>query len=1178
MSETDEVDGAVASRLIHASSNIRSIRINGTQDQHYLSNKISTAKYSFLSFVPKFLYEQFRRLANVFFLSIGLLQQIPNVSPTGRFVTIVPFSVILALTALKELVEDYKRHRADDKTNNSLVEVLADGGNWQKKPWKDLKVGDVVRVVNGQFFPSDLVLLASCEPMGMCNIETSNLDGETNLKIRSALLLTCVYDTQVKISELQGEIRCELPNKSLYEFQGNISISRSSDDWTPLNPNSILLRGAKLMNTDWIHGVVIYTGHETKLLMNSTKAPLKRSRIDCVTNSQIILLFFILVAIAIVSALGNWILTECFDDNHQIYWGPFEGNNFFYNVLTFFILYNNLIPISLQVTLEFVRFIQAFFINWDEGMFHKPSNTYALARTSNLNEELGQIKYVFSDKTGTLTENIMEFKRASIAGVSYSISADEEQSDLIRHLREKSKSKAIIEDFLVLMAMCHTVIPDTKDDGVIHYNASSPDEKALVEGAARYGYHFVDRKPDTVVLKTPNGMEEYTILNIIEFTSDRKRMTVIARTPSNEIKLFVKGADTMVSERLANDPVSRKFFDQTLDHCVEYAVEGLRTLFLAVRSVSEEEYHEWQLKYRDASMDLFDREKAIAEAAEDIEKELTLLGATAIEDKLQEGVPEAIADLLEANIKVWLLTGDKQETAINIGHSCRLLKGDTPIITLNDERSIRQDISNHVEEFRNNCSLGNNDNNVSLVIDGKTLGHVLRDDPLKRTFFDLCNSCSSVICCRVSPSQKAEVVDLVTKFTGEVSLAIGDGANDVAMIQKANVGVGISGNEGLQAANSSDFAIAQFRFITRLLFVHGSWNYTRVSKVILYSFYKNICLYVIELWYALYNYWSGQVLFERWTIGMYNIFFTSMPPIAMGIFDHQCTAETRLSHPVMYQSTQLSEYFNIKIFWFWVLKSLIHSVILYWLPLVFYGYGNVWQSGNSGGYLVLGNTVYSLVVVTVCIKSGLEMDSWSWLTHLSLWGSIAFWFVFLVCYSCFWPLGIPFAPNMAGMFSILAKSPIFWLSMLLVPVVTLLPDICYKVYRVAFHASKTDIIRIAEIQNMNVDPFVEDGGSSHSNQGSLAFVLRRLQKLNPKNRRSSGSNTGYAFSQEEDGVVSQSEVVRRYGTANTDRQQRRGGSTRLTDIPWNHKHYLNPNRKVARPVMTKTLPGSVESN
>lgn len=1143
MSDIDVVDGAAASRLIHPSK-IRSIRINGVQDQTFLTNKISTAKYSVLSFIPKFLYEQFRRLANVFFLSIGLLQQIPNVSPTGRFVTIVPFSVILALTALKELLEDYKRHRADDKTNNSAVEVLDDSGNWKTKPWKELKVGEVVRVVNGQFFPSDLVLLASCEPMGMCNIETSNLDGETNLKIRSALPLTCDFNTQVSISELQGEIRCELPNKSLYEFQGNISISRSNQDWTPLNPNSILLRGAKLMNTDWILGVVIYTGHETKLLMNSTKAPLKRSRIDQVTNSQIIILFFILVSIAIISAFGNWILSDCYDDNHQIYWGPFQGNTFFYNVLTFFILYNNLIPISLQVTLEFVRFIQAFFINWDEEMCYKfnDNKTYALARTSNLNEELGQIKYVFSDKTGTLTQNIMEFKRASIAGISYSVTQNEEESDLIRRLRDGTKDKSVIEDFLVLMAVCHTVIPDKKEDGTIQYNASSPDEKALVEGAARYGYRFKDRNPDTVVIETPNGIEEYTILNIIEFTSDRKRMTVIARTPSNQIKLYVKGADSMVIERLGKDRNSRKFYEQTFEQCVEYAVEGLRTLFLAVRVIPEEDYEKWQSRFREASMDLFDREKAIAEAAEKIEKELTLLGATAIEDKLQDGVPDAIADLLEANIKVWLLTGDKQETAINIGHSCKLLKGDTEVKQFNDEISVGQDLSNLVEEFRSVNRLGTT-NNISLVIDGKTLGHVLREETYKKMFFDLCSSSSSVICCRVSPSQKAEVVDLVTKFTGEVSLAIGDGANDVAMIQKANVGVGISGNEGLQAANSSDFAIAQFRFITRLLFVHGSWNYTRVSKVILYSFYKNICLYVIELWYAFYNYWSGQVLFERWTIGMYNIFFTSMPPIAMGIFDHQCTAETRLKHPVMYQSTQGSEYFNIKIFWFWMLKSCIHSIILYWLPLFFYGDGTVWQSGNSGGYLVLGNIVYSLVVTTVCIKSGLEMDSWSWLTHLSLWGSIAFWFSFLFCYSWFWPIGIPFAPNMAGMFAIMAKTPMFWLSMFLVPVVTLFPDILYKVYHMTFQASKTDIIRIAEIRNMNVDPYVEDGGSSPSTQGSsLSFVLRRIQKLNPKNRQSETSNLGYAFSQEEDGVVSQSEVVRRYGTANTDRHQRRGGT------------------------------------
>ncbi len=860
---TDVTDGAGSSRF---KSNVRHLLINRSVAGKFITNKITTAKYNWLSFLPKFLFEQFRRYANIFFLCIGLLQQIPNVSPTGRFVTIVPFSVILALTALKELIEDVKRHNADKKVNNTLIPVLTYSGEWEKRRWRDVMVGDIVCVEDDTFFPADLILLASSEPQGMCYIETSNLDGETNLKIRSALPTTCDLDSPDKICDLRAEVECEHPNEKLYEFKGNLIPEHGQS--VALSPSSVLLRGAKLMNTSWVFGVVVYTGHETKLLMNSTRAPLKRSNIDKITNYQIICLFLILIVVSLFSAGANEL--QKYDSDDHDYLGKLASSNFFYNFLTFVILYNNLIPISLQVTLEFVKFIQAYFINWDREMFYEPTQTPALARTSNLNEELGQIKYVFSDKTGTLTRNIMEFKKSSIAGQMYVVSPGgrrEEGSQLISDL--KSGRNEHINDFLTLMAVCHTVIPEERDNGLF-YNASSPDEKALVEGAALYGYKFLDRKPESVLITTPLSPAsplEYQILNVIEFTSTRKRMTVVVRTPSGNVRLFSKGADTMIMERLGSHEDQRKHLADTVTHLEMFAQEGLRTLCLAMRDIPEAEYQAWDRIFHAANTNVENKQKEIDKAAELIEKDLTLIGATAIEDKLQEGVPETIAQLLEAHIHVWVLTGDKQETAINIGHSCRLLREGMPIIILNADSldEARNQINEQLTNFRSAGAVGS-DNSVAVVVDGRTLAFALHHN-LRQDFLDLCCSCQSVICCRVSPIQKAEMVELVQENTGAISLAIGDGANDVAMIQKADVGVGISGNEGMQAANSSDFAVAQFRFLARLLFVHGAWNYTRISKVILYSFYKNICLYIIELWFAIYNFWSGQVLFERWTIG-----------------------------------------------------------------------------------------------------------------------------------------------------------------------------------------------------------------------------------------------------------------------------------------------------------------------
>ena len=360
------------------------------------------------------------------------------------------------------------------------------------------------------------------------------------------------------------------------------------------------------------------------------------------------------------------------------------SENFAYNLLTFLILFNNLIPISLQVTLEVVRFIQAIFINMDIKMYHVETDTPAMARTSNLNEELGQVKYIFSDKTGTLTCNVMEFKRCAIAHDVYDAVADDYNDALIvQHLRHNHKNAPLIKELLVLLSVCHTVIPEKMPDGSIVYHAASPDERALVYGASRFGYVFKSRTPSFVEIDALGETERYEILSVLEFSSARKRMSVIVRDPSGKIKLFCKGADTVIYERLDNS--GREHSEVLLQHLENFATEGLRTLCCAVAELKKAEYEDWKNLYHKATISLQHREEKVEEAANLIERKLKLIGATAIEDKLQEGVPETIATLLNANINIWVLTGDKQETAINIGYSCRLLSHGMQHIILNED-------------------------------------------------------------------------------------------------------------------------------------------------------------------------------------------------------------------------------------------------------------------------------------------------------------------------------------------------------------------------------------------------------------------------------------------------------------------------------------------------------------
>ncbi|XP_066146792.1 probable phospholipid-transporting ATPase IA isoform X1 [Euwallacea fornicatus] len=1107
----DEADGAAPSAIDRETETSgdtlegqehRVIFINRTQPSviKYCNNRISTAKYSVIRFVPLFLFEQFRRWANIFFLMIALLQQIPDVSPTGRYTTLVPLIFILSVSAIKEIIEDVKRHRADDETNHRKVEVLR-GESWINVRWKDVVVGDMAKVTNNHFFPADLVLLSSSEPQGMSFIETANLDGETNLKIRQALPSTAKLTTIHDLKLLSGALECEPPNRHLYEFNGVLKEYNKPHE--PLGPDQILLRGAMLRNTAWIFGLVIYTGHESKLMRNSTKAPLKRSTIDKMTNVQILLLFGLLFVMCLICTVFNVIWTSANGSNHS-YIGLEDTENILYTFLTFLILFNNLIPISLQVTLEVVRFIQAIFINMDREMYHEETDTPAMARTSNLNEELGQVKYIFSDKTGTLTRNIMEFKLCAVGHEVYRPTDPPENSLLVQHLKEKHSNADQIKDLLILLSVCHTVIPEQMTDGSVIYHAASPDERALVDGAARFGYVFKSRTPDYVDINALGVDERYEILSVLEFTSARKRMSVIVRDPNGKIKLFCKGADTVIYERLDNNASSREYKDLLLQHLESFATEGLRTLCCAVVELKKNDYDDWKQMYHKACCSIQHREEKIEEASNLIERKLRLIGATAIEDKLQEGVPETIATLLKADINIWVLTGDKQETAINIGYSCRLISQGMQIIVLNEDGldSVREAILRHCDELGENLE---KQNEIALIIDGKTLKYALTCE-LRSDFLRLCISCKVVVCCRVSPMQKAEVVEYVTKHTKSITLAIGDGANDVAMIQKAHVGVGISGVEGLQAACASDYSIAQFRFLLRLLLVHGAWNYSRMCKLILYSFYKNICLYLIELWFAIYSGWSGQILFERWSIGLYNVLFTALPPLAMGLFDKSCSAEKMITYPQLYKPSQTGELFNIKVFWLWIINSLVHSALLFWLPVLAMHHDVLWMNGKQGGYLVVGNAVYTYVVVTVCLKAGLITNSWPWPTHCAIWGSIALWFLFVIVYSLFWPV-IPIGSIMCGMYIMIFSTAVFWMGLFSIPVITIIPDVVFKIIRSTAFKSLTDIVRESEIRRR--DPDVYRGDSKNSPMHALEqFAIYFLRPLGYSRTCSFGGRRG----------------------------------------------------------------------
>ncbi|KAG2212463.1 hypothetical protein INT46_008000 [Mucor plumbeus] len=1119
----------------------RVIYINQPQlNAKFMQNRVSTAKYNPISFLPKFLYVEFSKSANLFFLFISGIQvlcvyymvhQIPNISPTSRYTTLIPLIIVLLITAIKEIIEDYGVHKSDHQLNARQCKIY-DGSQFVSKKWREVKVGDICRIESKEFFPADLILLSSSEPEGLCYIETSNLDGEVNLKIKQALPETASYLSPSDVSNLAGILKCEQPNNRLYNYDGTLGLNLDgkTKDF-PLDPSKLLLRGAQLRNTSWIYGIVVFTGHETKLMLNSSKKPTKASNVTRITNRNILYLFTMLVIMSILCSVGNLVTSTKAGDQWSYLQIPEteRAREFGFCILTFMILFNSFIPISLMVTMEIVKFVQSIMIDNDLDIYYAKTDTPAVARSSSLIEELGQVEYVFSDKTGTLTCNEMEFRECSIAGLSYATTADPERrptsesdsngqysfTQLENHL-ETSQHAHIIHEFMTSLMTCHTVIPEVvKDSDEIVYQASSPDEGALVQGASQiFKYHFYARRPHSINCKIQDQQVEFTILNVCEFNSTRKRMSLVLKGPDGKIKLYCKGADSVILERLApNDP----FEEQTLHHLEEFASEGLRTLCYAMREISQKEYDHWSTIYESASTTLTNRAEELDKAAEIIEKDMTLLGATAIEDKLQDGVPETIHTLQQANIKVWVLTGDRQETAINIGYSCKLLTEEMDLLVCNkdDYASTETFLTQKLNELGLDIT---NDTDVpevhALVIEGKALTFALEKN-MERLFYDVATRCKAVICCRVSPLQKALVVKLVKKFSNSILLAIGDGANDVSMIQAAHVGIGISGVEGLQAARSADFAISQFRFLKKLLLVHGSWAYQRLSKMIFYYFYKNVALYLTQFWYAIFNGFSGQTLYESWTMSCFNVFFTILPPMAIGIFDQFASARLLDKYPQIYILGQKNEFFNQKRFWGWIMNAVYHSALLFFLGMAAFRRDEVFGGlGWSGGQWWVGTTIFTATLATILWKAALITDIWTKYTVIAIPGSMVIWFIFMPLVSYVGPL-LPWDIFMEyiGIVPRLFGNVNYWLFFILVPLACNLRDYLWKYYKRMYRTKSYHYIQ--EIQKMNLP----DYRPRMDRFRQAVNKVRKIQRLK--------QSRGYAFSQNDS---DQTKIIRMYDT------------------------------------------------
>ncbi|CAH8668418.1 unnamed protein product [Schistosoma curassoni] len=1139
----------------------------------YGRNKVTTTKYTWYGFFFQNLGEQAQRIANFYFISLAIIQLFTD-SPVSPTTSIIPLFFVLSVTMIKQGYEDFLRLKADREINHIPIEIVTENGHLTTVKSMELEVGNIILCRNNSSFPCDMILLSSSEPSGECFVTTASLDGETNLKKFEVAGHTNKFDTpELLASELIGYICCQQPVEDLYTFSGRICLKNSVEDTItkdyPLGPKNLLLRGACLRNTDYVYGCAVYTGRDTKLALNSKGKTTKFSQVEGRLNFY---LFFILAFLAF-SVIVSIILSSVLGHPNVWYLPPEKRNawNVFQELLGFVVLYNYIIPISLYVTIEMQKFIGSLFFEWDLNLYDERINERAKANTSDLIEEMGQVEYLFTDKTGTLTENSMQFRRlatsmgvfhfennglfrytdspSSIYGTdieAFRSPVNQENQEELDELSEAVHLKTItdsssqsptvnsVQTLLLLLSLCHTVrvernIPmdlfskkefnnldndktprrsssalrrasaahaasiafrasrrgrkvKTQD---YEYQASSPDEKAFVETCRDLGvvYHGSDES-GLLVITIQGEAVRYRLLDVLEFDPTRKCMSVVVQFVPKEnneseslnspVLILCKGAETSLLSRIDHmeqpntfnaygDPLGDSFCgtaglklrmdsEQVMKQVTEFATLGLRTLVMGIRLITIKKWNELKTKLDKARSIVNEgRQKELITAYNEIEKKLTLIGCTGIEDMLQDGVPETIKALREAGIKIWVLTGDKEETAVNISYAAgHFYPGMQEIRVTNFDDTVKcgSFLKSQIERIKES-KIYDVDTQFGVVIDGQSLNYALVE-PIRSLLTQCCLESSTVLCCRSTPLQKAEVIRLIkeSRKTIPITAAIGDGANDVSMILEAHIGFGIYGKEGRQAVRASDYAFGRFHYLKNVLLVHGHLYYQRVSLLVLYFFYKNLIFTLPQMLYGFYCVYSQQSIYPQIYLILFNLIMTSLPIFLYGIFEISIPKSILLEFPILYQNIARNYILSKKHFLIWISLACWHAFIIFFGTyfLSFQGHANDHGYSKLSNLICFGNFIILVIFLVVNIKVLLISYYLNWIILL-IWNLaiIINISIFLICNDVLFPTEL--GKQLYGTYTIMFTGSgcgLIWFSIFCITLLALIPDLIIR--------------------------------------------------------------------------------------------------------------------------------------
>jgi phospholipid-transporting ATPase len=1092
----------------------------------FCDNKVVTSHYTIANFVPKNLIEQLSKPANLYFVYLMVLQCMPyGISTTGRIPTIsLPLLFIFCLNGLKDLIEDYRRHKSDELENERLVSTVTGRAEPLKaEKWLHVRVGDLVVVRNNEYIPADLVLLASSDEQGVVYVETANLDGETNLKAKQAPADVCsmvgrheTAEAAVEVARcLEARVDCDCPNEFLYSFMGTLQVGPTEEEGSnnssrkvkvALDEEKVILRGCKLKNVKWALGVPVYTGRQTKIMMNSkARKGRKISHLEWAIAKFVGVIFIAQNVLVIFGAFFSATFDTSESNTARRYLNltnlDGEAHGFWFVLIVRYfnitLLFANFIPISLLVSVNMVKLFQVFFIAYDAEMVH--NGIYCMPRTSDLNEEMGQVDYVFSDKTGTLTCNVMDFRKFAVGGIIYGEGMTEIKKCVMlkkgqqvvepptqrlgarrtphvdledRRLDGLLKRAAdphcrAVRDLLLHLAINHEAVVEVDDNGngASSYAASSPDEAALCYGAKHFGHEFVSRDSQYLTVDIDGVSTKVRLLAILKFNSARKRSSVVVEfKEGSDIRagrlrhaIYTKGADSVILARVKCTPSE---LQRTEEINGQFAEDGLRTLCLAGRDLQPDEVQRWLVKYEEASLATTSRQERLDQVADEIETDLELHGITGIEDRIQDGVGNCISKLADAGIKLWMLTGDKVETAINIGIATGLLdpsegeRGRRLVLTSAD---FQQSGSFNEAAFARELHQLANDalggaTFEGMVIDGKCLEVALEPES-ELDFCAIARKCMTVVCCRVSPKQKGAVVRLIKRREKAITLAIGDGANDCNMIQSADVGIGIRGLEGLQAFNVCDYGIAQFRFLENLLLVHGRWCYRRVAILANYMFYKNIVVVLPQYFLGCVSMFSGQKLYNDFMYQTYNVVHSALPIVLFGVLDQDVPKRWARERPGLYALGRRSEYLNFRASGCWVLSGVWHAWVIFAVPYFTMSNGNVTHSdGKANDLWLVGSMIYLLAVIVVNLQCLLETCFVNRLTLFGIAFSLFWWFL-LQAYFSGLITGSVTTSELHGSLGRLFGCPMLWLVIATATALALLADMQSKGIRCSFFPS-----------------------------------------------------------------------------------------------------------------------------